>query len=327
MEQPIAVTMGDPAGIGPEIVAKVIDAHADEPLVAVGHVRAITDLNLELSHPVRAVSEPSQWRPGSISVIEPSVPYRAPRIGVAGAAGGALALAYLDAAIALARDERVGAMVTAPISKEAVNLAGVPFTGHTEHIAAAFGARGRERMLLVTERLRIVHVTTHQALASVSAALTRERVLETIRVAHRAAVMLGDERRRVAVAGFNPHAGEGGLFGEEEQRAIGPAVAAARGEGIDASGPWPPDTVFARAFAGEFDIVVAMYHDQGHIPAKLLGIELGVNVTLGLPIVRTSVDHGTAYDIAGRGIARTESLERALAVARRMALRRTAAAG
>ncbi|TAM90599.1 4-hydroxythreonine-4-phosphate dehydrogenase PdxA, partial [bacterium] len=272
-------------------------------------------------------SEPSQWRPGSISVIEPPVPYRAPRIGAAGAAGGAMALAYLDAAIALARDERVGAIVTAPISKEAVNLAGIPFTGHTEHIAAAFGARGRERMLLVTDRLRIVHVTTHQALASVSASLTQERVLDTIRAAHRAAAMLGDARRRVAVAGFNPHAGEGGLFGEEEGRAIAPAIEAARGEGIDASGPWPPDTIFARAFAGEFDVVVAMYHDQGHIPAKLLGIELGVNVTLGLPIVRSSVDHGTAYDIAGRGVARTESLERALTVARRMALRRAAAAG
>ncbi|MDE2572274.1 MAG: 4-hydroxythreonine-4-phosphate dehydrogenase PdxA [bacterium] len=318
MAAPIAITMGDPAGIGPEIVAKVLDAHAAEPLVAVGHRRAIEDLGLSLRHPLATLADPSEWRPGTIAVIEPPTPYRAPRIGVASPEGGTLAVAYLDAAIELARDGRAGAVVTAPISKEAVNLAGVPFTGHTEHIAQAFGVRGRERMLLVTDRLRIVHVTTHCALAGVSAALTTARVLETIRAAQQATMMLQDPRHRIAVAGFNPHAGEGGLFGDEEGRAIAPAVEAARAEGIDASGPWPPDTIFARAFAGEFEVVVAMYHDQGHIPAKLLGIELGINVTLGVPIVRSSVDHGTAYAIAGQGVARTESLERALRIAQQI---------
>ncbi|HVA36963.1 MAG TPA: 4-hydroxythreonine-4-phosphate dehydrogenase PdxA [Candidatus Dormibacteraeota bacterium] len=324
MTTPIAITLGDPAGVGPEIVAKVLDAHADEPLVAIGHRRAIDDLRLALRHPVVSAGDPAAWRPGAITIVEPPQAYRAPAVGAPGAAGGAMALAYLDAAIDLARAGRVAAMVTAPISKEAVNLTGLPFTGHTEHIAEALGVLGRERMLLVTDRLRVVHVTTHRALASVSAALTTERVLDTIRAADSAVRLLGDERRRIAVAGFNPHAGEGGLFGDEEGRAIAPAVEAARREGIDASGPWPPDTIFARAFAGEFEAVVAMYHDQGHIPAKLLGIELGINVTLGVPIIRTSVDHGTAYDIAGRGIARTESLERALAVARRMAAHRAA---
>ena len=318
MLQPIALTVGDPSGIGPEIVAKVLDIYVEEPLIAIGHARAVNDLRLPLDHPVVAIDDPSAWRAGRINVLEPAKPYAACQLGVANAQGGEMAVAYLDAAIELARGKRIAAIVTAPISKEAVNLAGIPFTGHTEHIAQAFGVRGRERMLLVTDRLRIVHVTTHQALAGVSAALTQERVLGTIRAADQASTMLGDQRRRIAVAGFNPHAGEGGLFGDEERRAIAPAVEAARREGLDASGPWPPDTIFARAFAGEFEIVVAMYHDQGHIPAKLLGIELGVNVTMGIPIVRCSVDHGTAYDIAGRGIARTESLERALSVARRM---------
>ena len=318
MLQPIALTMGDPSGIGPEIVAKVLDAHVEEPLIAVGHARAIGELGLALRHPVVAIEDPADWRADRINVLEPARPYLAPQLGIASAQGGEMAVAYLDAAIELARCERIAAIVTAPISKEAVNLAGIPFTGHTEHIAQAFGVRGRERMLLVTDRLRVVHVTTHCALAGVSAALTLERVLETIRAAGQASLLLGDERHRIAVAGFNPHAGEGGLFGDEEQRAIAPAVEAARREGLDASGPLPPDTVFARAFAGEFEVVVAMYHDQGHIPAKLLGIELGVNVTMGVPIVRCSVDHGTAYDIAGRGIARTESLERALAVTGRM---------
>jgi|SRR5579872_259744 len=327
MKAPIALTMGDPAGIGPEIVAKVLDAHVDEPLVAVGHARAITDLGLSLEHRVVAVDGPQAWEPGRIAVVEPRAPYRPPVVGAPSAEGGSMAVAYLDAGIELARDGAVAAIVTAPISKEAVNLAGIPFTGHTEHIAEAFGARGRERMLLVTDRLRVVHVTTHRALATVSAVLTKDRVLETIRAADEVTYLLGDKRRRIAVAGFNPHAGEGGLFGDEESRAIAPAVQAAKAEGIDVSGPWPPDTIFARAFAGEFEVVVAMYHDQGHIPAKLLGIELGVNVTLGVPIIRSSVDHGTAYDIAGRGIARTESLERALQVARQMAARRTALAG
>ena len=170
-------------------------------------------------------------------------------------------------------------------------------------------------MLLVTERLKVSHVTTHRSLRSAIEAATRERVLRTIVMTREGATRLGYRQPRIAVAGLNPHAGEGGLFGDEEEREIGPAVAAARELGIDASGPWPADTLFWRAAGGEFDFVVAMYHDQGHVPVKLAGFDEGVNVTLGLPFLRTSVDHGTAFDIAGKGVARWQSMAAAIRLA------------
>jgi 4-hydroxythreonine-4-phosphate dehydrogenase len=224
----------------------------------------------------------------------------------------------------------IAAIVTAPLHKEALAAAGVDFPGHTELLQAEAAAHAGKtieqmpvRMMLANDELRTVLVTIHQSLRSAIDAVTFDAVLETIRIAHRAAARWGQPAPRIAVAGLNPHAGEGGLFGSEEATIIGPAVAAACAEGIDAHGPYAPDTVFMRArnapgHPGEFDIVVAMTHDHGLIPVKYLGVENGVNVTLGLPFVRTSPDHGTAFDIAGRGIADASSLRAAVRMARRL---------
>ena len=217
--------------------------------------------------------------------------------------------------MALVQAGAAAAIVTAPIHKEALAAAGIDFPGHTEMLqalAARGGTVAPVRMMLANEELRVVLVTIHQSLRSAIDAVTFDAVLETLRIAHAAGV-----GRRIAVAGLNPHAGEGGLFGDEEQRIIAPAVAAARAQGIDAQGPFAPDTVFMRARRGEFDVVVAMTHDHGLIPVKYLGVEHGVNVTLGLPFVRTSPDHGTAFDIAGRGMADASSLAAAIRWARR----------
>ncbi|HZT56076.1 MAG TPA: 4-hydroxythreonine-4-phosphate dehydrogenase PdxA, partial [Burkholderiaceae bacterium] len=219
------------------------------------------------------------------------------------------------------------AIVTAPIHKEALAAAGVEYPGHTEMLqalAAPGGTPPPVRMMLANDELRTVLVTIHLSLRQAIDAVTFDAVLDTVRIAHRSAARWGMAAPRIAVAGLNPHAGEGGLFGDEELRVIGPAIAAARAEGIDASGPFAPDTVFMRArdaagHPGEFDIVVAMTHDHGLIPVKYLGVEHGVNVTLGLPFVRTSPDHGTAFDIAGTGRADASSLRAALAMARRLA--------
>jgi 4-hydroxythreonine-4-phosphate dehydrogenase len=221
--------------------------------------------------------------------------------------------------------------VTAPIHKQALALAGVPYPGHTEMLQALCASGGVAppvRMMLANDELRTVLVTIHMALREAIDAVTTDAVLGTIRIAHRAAARWGQARPRIAVAGLNPHAGEGGLFGDEEQHVIAPAIQAARAEGIDATGPYAPDTVFMRArhaptathpHVGEFDLVVAMTHDHGLIPVKYLGVEAGVNVTLGLPFVRTSPDHGTAFDIAGTGRADAASLQAALRMARRLA--------
>jgi len=220
------------------------------------------------------------------------------------------------------RAGEAAAIVTAPIHKEALAAAGVPFPGHTEMLQdlarPAGGALPPVRMMLANDELRVVLVTIHMALRRAIEAVTFDAVRETLRIAHRAARAWTGALPRIAVAGLNPHAGEGGLFGDEELRIIGPAVRAAQAEGIDARGPFAPDTVFMRARRGEFDLVVAMTHDHGLIPVKYLGVEQGVNVTLGLPFVRTSPDHGTAFDIAGQGRADAASLIAALAAARRL---------
>jgi 4-hydroxythreonine-4-phosphate dehydrogenase len=221
----------------------------------------------------------------------------------------------------------VSAIVTAPIHKEALSAAGVQFPGHTEMLQSLAAADGRVppvRMMLANDELRTVLVTIHMSLRRALDAITFDAVLDTLRIAHRAAARWGQPLPRIAVAGLNPHAGEGGLFGDEEITIIAPAVAAARAEGIDATGPFAPDTVFMRArnadgHPGEFDIVVAMTHDHGLIPVKYLGVAHGVNVTLGLPFVRTSPDHGTAFDIAGSGRADASSLAAAVRMARRLA--------
>jgi 4-phospho-D-threonate 3-dehydrogenase / 4-phospho-D-erythronate 3-dehydrogenase len=222
-------------------------------------------------------------------------------------------VAAVRRAVELVQRGDYGGLVTAPINKEALQLAGFAWPGHTE-LLADLTAAGDVRMLLVSDRLKVVHVTTHRSLRAAIEACTRDRVLRTIELAAEAGLRLGHRAPRIGVAGLNPHAGEGGLFGEEELREITPAVEAARAAGLEVSGPWPADTLFWRATRGEFDFLVATYHDQGHIPVKLGGFDEGVNVTLGLPFPRTSVDHGTAFDIAGRGVARWQSMAAAIRI-------------
>jgi 4-hydroxythreonine-4-phosphate dehydrogenase len=243
------------------------------------------------------------------------------------ARAGLAAARSIEQAAALALRGEVSAIVTAPIHKEALAAAGVPFPGHTEMLQALAAPAGQMppavRMMLANDELRVVLVTIHQSLRSAIDAVTFDAVLETLRIAHTALEFWGVTSPRMAVAGLNPHAGEGGLFGDEELRIIAPAIAAARAEGINASGPYAPDTVFMRArhtqaHPGEFDVVIAMTHDHGLIPVKYLGVERGVNVTLGLPFVRTSPDHGTAFDRAGAGTADASSISAALAMARRL---------
>ncbi len=224
---------------------------------------------------------------------------------------------YVFKACDLAMDHQVDAVVTAPLNKAAMNQAGFFYAGHTELLAQRTGAE-KVSMLLVGPTLRVVHVSTHVSLEQAIHRATRERVEEVIDLADESARALGFTQPRIAVAGLNPHAGEGGLFGDQEAREVMPAILAARARGLNVSDPQPPDTVFLRAVKGEFDIVVAMYHDQGHIPMKLLAFDEGVNVSMGLPIIRTSVDHGTAFDIAGKGIASETSLLAAVDVAARM---------
>ena len=334
--------MGDAAGIGPEIIAK---AFRDRPLemagcVVVGDVATLRRASQLTAAPVALpvalldrLADASALPPRCIGVLQKcELPAQIPYGLVSGLAGKAAAECIVWAARAVLRGEAAG-MVTAPIHKEALAAAGPMFArypGHTELLqaeAAAFMGRAIAdvpvRMMLANDELKTVLVSIHLSLKDAIAAVTFEQVLQTLRITHRAlSAMLGGAPR-IGVAGLNPHAGEGGLFGTEEQTIIAPAIAAARAEGIDASGPFAPDTVFMRARhsadkAGAFDVVVAMYHDQGLIPVKYLGVEQGVNVTLGLSLLRTSPDHGTAFDIAGTGRADASSLLAAVRMARQL---------
>lgn len=282
----VAITVGDPAGIGPEIAAK---AAAD------ARVRAACE-------PVIFASEAT----AGVSVGKPS------------AASGRAAYEVIVRAVDAARRGDVEGIATAPISKLALSMAGLPWKGHTDLLAHLCGV-DRYAMLFHSPDLIVVLATVHVPLAEVPRLLTREHVTDVIALTAEWMPRVGVERPRIALAGLNPHAGEAGILGHEDGEVLAPAVAAARARGIDASGPWPGDTVFLRASRGDFDAVVACYHDQGLIPVKLLGFGKAVNVTIGLPIVRTSVDHGTAYDIAGTNTADPASLVEAVLLAARLA--------
>lgn len=323
----LAISMGDAAGIGPEIIVRALAGGDAGRCVVIGDVgvmrRAVRQCGLLL--PVARLDEPTDPAPPDCVPVwqPPGLPdglADAP-MGVVHAAAGRAAAACIEAAAALALDGRAAAIVTAPIHKEALAAAGVPYPGHTEMLQSLAGGPP-VRMMLANPQLRVVLVTIHVALRRALELLDFDAVLSTLRITHAAARAWGLARPRIAVAGLNPHAGEGGLFGDEEQRFIAPAIAVAAAEGIDARGPFAPDTVFMRArhappdHPGEFDVVVAMTHDHGLIPVKYLGVEDGVNVTLGLPFVRTSPDHGTAFDIAGRGVADAGSLRAAIRMAR-----------
>lgn len=331
---PLLLTMGDAAGIGPEILLRAfLQGRADgcvmvaDPAVLQRAARLLQPGGVPLAVIERADEWP-QVPPGCVPVIvPPALPEGLAGLpwGTVDARCGAAAAACITDAVARVRRGEAAGLVTAPIHKEALAAAGVGFPGHTEMLQALVADGDRPlppvRMMLANDELRVVLVTIHQSLRSAIDAVSFDAVMQTLRITHRAVPAWAGGPARIAVAGLNPHAGEGGLFGDEEIRVIAPAIAAARAEGIDAQGPFPPDTVFMRArrrpgHAEPFDVVVAMTHDHGLIPVKYLGVEQGVNVTLGLPLVRTSPDHGTAFDIAGRGVADASSLVAAIGAAR-----------
>ncbi|TFY98958.1 4-hydroxythreonine-4-phosphate dehydrogenase PdxA [Ramlibacter humi] len=337
---PLAITQGDPAGIGGEIIAKAFRDHASDLagcFVAgeLAHLRraAAAAAPDGVPLPIAVIDSPEQLAdvpPRCIPLLRTSADVPLRPWGQADAAAGRIAADAVSWAARAALRGEIAGLVTAPLNKEALSAAGLPYPGHTELLQAEAAVhagvpveRLPVRMMLANDELRTVLVSIHVSLRDALAAVTRGNVLQTLRITHASLARLLGRPPRIGVAGLNPHAGEGGLFGREEIETIAPAIEAARNEGIEASGPYAPDTVFMRARstpqrAGEFDVVVAMYHDQGLIPVKYLGVEQGVNVTLGLPLVRTSPDHGTAFDIAGTGRADASSLVAAVRMARRL---------
>jgi len=304
----IGVTMGDPSGVGPEVICKAVaDMGREEraATVVIGCPEAMARaarLTGAALDGVRLVAVAAEgWTAGRIS-----------------RGGGEAAYRCVVRAVELAQAGEIAVIVTAPLNKAALHEAGHAFDGHTGLLAHLTGARS-SFMLLAAERLATIHVSTHVSLKEAIARCKSARVLETIRAAEAHFRRIGVARPRIAVSGLNPHCGEGGLFGREDMEEIAPAVAQARAEGLDVSGPIPADTVFLRAYRGEFDVVVAQYHDQGHTPMKLVAFETTVNVSLGLPVQRTSVDHGTAFDIAWTGVADARNMQAAVAYARRLA--------
>jgi len=332
----LAITMGDPAGIGPEIILKACARlrsrleSSDLKLLIIGSGRALQQAEQRLGADISVISvgvEDAEWP--NLGFLQADDESEAIAPGILSADGGRFAYKAVEQGVRLAMAGRIGGIVTAPLNKEALNKAGYHYPGHTEMLAELTGVRGSV-MLLAHGNMRVSHVSTHVALQDVPSRLTPERLRHVIELTHKALLGIGIERPKIAVAALNPHAGEGGLFGRQDIEVSQPLIAKMVAEGFDITGPVPGDTVFVKLRAGQYDAVVAMYHDQGHIPVKLLGFEVdpatgkwqelsGVNITLGLPIVRTSVDHGTAFDIAGKGIANERSMIEAIEYAERLA--------
>jgi 4-hydroxythreonine-4-phosphate dehydrogenase len=306
----LALTVGDPAGIGPEIVLKALASSSCPPAewVVYGPLALLEERSQRFSLPAAA----------TLAAAAVDVEAAPVALGAVSAEGGRAAVAAVQAAVADALAGRVAGIVTAPLNKESLRAAGHPWPGHTELLAEAAGVSD-VAMLFVGGGLRVALLTIHRSLRSVPDAVTRAETERIVRLVHRELPRLGAKQRRIAVCGVNPHAGEHGLFGREDEDVLRPAVEALRAEGLSVTGPLPADTVFVRAVQGEFDAVVAAYHDQGLVPVKLLAFGRAVNVTLGLPFVRTSVDHGTAFDIAALGRADPGSLLAAMALALELA--------
>lgn len=315
----IAITMGDAAGIGPEIIVKTL---MDPTFYEQCHPLVIGDTGIitravelvgstqkvrEISHFPAPEADPAYLDLVNLNLLTADLPY-----GIVSAAAGNAAFQYIARAVQLAQAGFVQAICTAPLNKEALHKGGHNYPGHTEILANLMGVKSYA-MLLTAPSLRVIHVTTHRGMIEAIAKINPDRVFQVIELAQGFLTRLGIAEPRIAVCGINPHAGENGLFGvgEEEEKII-PAIEKAQSRGINASGPFPADSVFTRAIRGEFDLVVAMYHDQGHIPVKVLGFDTGVNITVGLQVIRTSVDHGTAFNIAGKGIADAGSMQEAL---------------
>jgi 4-phospho-D-threonate 3-dehydrogenase / 4-phospho-D-erythronate 3-dehydrogenase len=325
----IAITMGDAAGVGPEVIMKSL-GHTDilnwcRPLV-IGDAERLRAAGRIVGSPltVRAVAdaeiETAAFENGVVNCVDLKlIPADLPW-GKLSAIAGAAAFRFVETATRLAMDGRIDAICTAPLNKEALHAGGHRYPGHTEMLAALTGVE-EVSMMLTAPKLRVIHVTTHIGLIDAIARIEPGLVQRTIERGYRVLEKAGIKRPRIGVCGINPHAGEGGLFGHgEEEEKIVPAIAACRAKGWVVEGPLPADTLFFRASRGDFDMVVAMYHDQGHGPVKVLGIEAGVNITVGLPVIRTSVDHGTAFDLAGRGTADERSMLEALRQAAELAV-------
>jgi 4-hydroxythreonine-4-phosphate dehydrogenase len=333
----IGISMGDPAGIGPEICAKALaldEIYGICRPIVVGDAGVMEDAvrfsGLKLATAARQKVAEAQFALGAVDVLDlANLPLSQLRHKQVTAAQGRASFEYVAKVIELAMAGEIAATVTGPINKAAINAGGFHYAGHTEIYAELTGTRDYS-MMLAEGRFRVAHVSTHVSLKTACERVTKERVLTVIRLADEALRRMGIDSPRIAVAGLNPHCGEGGLFGEEDDREIAPAVAAARADGIRAEGPLPADTVFSKMRGGMYDLVVVMYHDQGHIPTKLMGFQYddatgtwgqmaGVNVTLGLPIIRVSVDHGTAFGKAGEGRATPQSMIEAIKLAARLA--------
>lgn len=326
MKPILGITMGDAAGVGPEIIVKAL---MDPSIYEIGRPvvfgdkkimeRAVKIVGAELK--CNAIDHPSFGGNayGTIDIIDlDNLPADLPFAQVDARAGKA-AFEYIEMAVNYALKHEIHAIVTAPLNKEALNLGGNHYPGHTEILGTLSGQKDYS-MMLVSGALKVIHVSTHVPLRKACDLVKKERVLKVINLANETVKMMGVEKPRIAVAGLNPHSGERGLFGTEDETEILPAVEEAQKAGMDVTGPVPPDSVFYRAaIKNEFDIVVVMYHDQGHIPIKVLGFETGVNVTVGLPCIRTSVDHGTAFPVAGQGIADSRSMTESLLLGAQMA--------
>jgi 4-hydroxythreonine-4-phosphate dehydrogenase len=328
----LGITVGDPAGIGPEITLralKEIGSRLGLLPVVYGSRSALLDAAHKLGFPVEAVGVAGDLTWPRLTLVDIGTPPSPIKMGTVSAASGELAYAAIARAVEDAMAGKIAAIVTGPISKEAVNLAGHTYAGHTDMLADLTGSSDT-CMMLAHENLRVSHVSTHVALARVPSLVTPARLSKVIDLTLDALAAFGFEHPRIGVAALNPHAGEGGLFGQEDTAVILPTVNSFKARGFAVSGPISGDTIFVRALSGEFDAVIAMFHDQGHIPIKLLGFKVdpasrrwtslsGVNITLGLPFIRTSVDHGTAFDIAGKGIASAQSMIEAIDLAVKLA--------
>ncbi|MDR0569396.1 MAG: 4-hydroxythreonine-4-phosphate dehydrogenase PdxA [Spirochaetaceae bacterium] len=336
----LGITLGDPSGIGPEITVKALSQErvygicrpvviGDAGVLEKSAREAVKRRDIQI-HPVNSIQD-CRFEFGVIDVYDlRNVQLEKLKIGAVDAMSGSAAFSAVKKAIELALSGEIDATVTNPLNKESLNLAGHRYSGHTEIYADLTGTK-KYSMMLAEESLRVVHVSTHVSLREACDRVKKDRVLEVITLAHNTCKSLGIPDPKIAVAGLNPHAGENGMFGREEIEEIAPAIAAAQAQGVKAEGPIPPDTVFSKARGGMYDIVVAMYHDQGHIPLKVLGFQYqdgkwqtvnGVNITLGLPIIRSSVDHGTAFNHAWQGKANESSLLNAIEYGVKLALHR-----
>lgn len=314
----IGITMGDAGGIGPEIIVKALSKReiyrVSSPLV-IGDGKVISS-ELKINS-ISKIAE-ARFKFGTVDLVDlKNIRMEKLKIGKVNKMAAQAAIEYIKKAVSLAREGGIDAIVTTPINKRGLHEAGLKFSGHTE-LLAHLTKTENYAMMLVGGPLKVVLVTTHLPLSKVSSSLSKEKIYQTIRLTWENMKYFGIRKPRIGVAGLNPHAGEEGLFGKEERKFIIPAVRKAKRKGIKVEGPIPPDTIFHRALKGEFNCVVCMYHDQGLIPLKMLAFDRGVNITLGLPIIRTSVDHGTAYGIAGKGVANPQSLIEAIGLAAKL---------